>query len=560
MVAGSSRAEVNDVYISQGGGGNGSSCSSPLAASYFNTSSNWTSGTPSGTKIGSGTTVHVCGTITGGTNATILSFQGNGVSGNPITLHFESGAGLSAPYCSWTGNSAGCLVMSSLNHPHSYLVVDGGTPCGWTLASGSEGTCNGTIVNTASGTGMDTGTSTNGIEATACTNCEIKNMGIYNMYVQSGGDTSANPQDENCITFSGQNLLIHDNLMHDVGWCLWYVEANGDNNIQVYNNEVYNTPHPVNFSAGSSGTATNAYFYGNHFHDYENWNTSSCTYHVEGIHTDGSGATFNGLYFYNNMLGPGSGTCLFSDVYLSPNTGTAGSPAMVNQSSVFNNIIVVDGPGGEYGITVGGGNGNAVYNNTIVNLNTSTGSTEASGAALNWSNITQNSSYTFSFKNNASQGFFMMLTNDSTGSEGSGITGDYNVYSDCPSYGSAEGNCLQAFVPGGADSKWSTYMGNKYDQEQHSTNTGLLQGTYCCSGSLGLASNYSPASGSLVIAKATNLNSICSGQPNPGLGALCYDILGNQRPTSGAWDAGAFVSGSSGSAPAPPQALTAVAH
>jgi hypothetical protein len=42
-------------------------------------------------------------------------------------------------------------------------------------------------------------------------------------------------------------------------------------------------------------------------------------------------------------------------------------------------------------------------------------------------------------------------------------------------------------------------------------------------------------------ANSANLDSICKGQPNPGLGALCYDINGTPRPATGTgWNAGAY--------------------
>jgi len=561
VLAGDGLASTNHIYISQSGGGNGSSCSSPLIYTYFNSSGNWVAGAPAGTQIGPGTTVHVCGTITGAAGASgILNFQGSGTSGSPITLKFESGAGLSAPYCNWQGGPGACLIMSTPSKPHSYLVVDGGTPCGWTLATGSEGTCNGSIVNTANGVGLTYQSDTGGVEMRGCSNCELKNLGIYNLYQQSGGDTSAYPQGVNCVTFgSASNVLIHDNLMHDVGWCIYYIEGDGDNNVQVYNNEVYNTPHPVVFTGGSNSAAvaTNAYFYSNHFHDFENWNTPSCTFHVEGFHGTGLvGSVFNGLYIYNNVWGPGSGNCLWADVYLAPNNNTAGSPAMSNNSAVFNNVIVVDGQGGEYGICVGGGDGNAVYNNTIINANTASGSTAEVGGALTWANISQNSGYTFTFMNNATQGFKMMVIDDDTGSEGPGITADYNAYSQCPGWGVAEGQCFQAFATD-VDSFWTRYMANSYGQEQHSINTGLFPGGYCCNGTLGLGGNNQPTSASPLIGNGTSLYNLCKNQPNPGIGALCYDIQGNPRPISGPWTMGAFLGPPTVS---PPTNLTATPH
>lgn len=94
LLMGGKSASANNVYISQTGGGNGSSCSSPLAVSYFNTAGDWTSASPSGTQIGPGTTVHLCGTIT-----EEIFVGGSGVSGNPITIQFDqtTGGNISVP-------------------------------------------------------------------------------------------------------------------------------------------------------------------------------------------------------------------------------------------------------------------------------------------------------------------------------------------------------------------------------------------------------------------------------------------------------------------------------
>jgi hypothetical protein len=535
---------AGDIYIAQNatGGNTGGDCADAHSASWFNSSSNWGSGA---TQISAGTTVHVCGVITGSAGTSgILVFQGSGTNGAPITLKFEAGASLAAPYCGSLGNEQGCLVVSTASKPRSYITVDGGTPCGWTLTTGSEGSCNGSITNTANGTNLGNQADSNAVEMTACSNCEIRNLGIYNIYVQSGGATNADPQYQNCIVFSGSNLLIHDNQMHDVGWCLFYQNANGDNNISVYQNDIFNTPHPM-FWSGGTGTASNGFIYSNHFHDYANWNTSNGTYHVEGIHTSGTGPVFNNLYIYNNYFGPNEGANLFSQVYLSPNTGSPGSPAFVNQSYVFNNVchFTQTGP---ICITVGGGNGNAVYNNTMiadsVDNNNPTG--------LNWSNISQNGSYTFTFKNNASQGFYSMVNNDMNGAEGPGITADYNVYAACTD---PYGGCLNAFVQGGT-STWPTYQTNSFLQEKNSVPAALTPPNKCCAGTLGLnSSTYVPQSGSVVIGAATNLSSLCTGN----LVTLCSDAAGNPRPTSGNWDAGAYESGSSAQLPAPPTGLTA---
>jgi hypothetical protein len=538
-----SAASATNVYVSQtaSGADTGADCADAHSAAWFNTSANWGSGS---TQIGPGTTVHLCGTFTAGANATILTVQGNGASGNPVTIHFETGAGIQAGTCNSAPAPSGCIVLSTLANPHSYITLDGGTPCGWTWATGSEGTCNGYIEDTNSGTNLTQNTSTNAVLAEGCTGCEIKNLGIYNMYVQSGGDVNANPQYENCITFSGNGVSIHDNQMHDVGWCLWYIEQNGDSNLQVYNNDIYNTPHPTNFSGGGSGTASGAYWYSNHFHDFVNWNTPSCTYHVEGFHADATGAIFNNLYMYNNYIGPGTGSCMYAGIFWSAQAD------MIYNSVAFNNVVNIDDTTSlEVAISISG-NGDAVYNNTILDAN------PAEGIGLNWSSISANSGWTFTFKNNASQGFYTMVTNDSTGSEdahGASIVADYNLYSNCPS---GHGSCLQAFFPGGTSS-WAQYLSNTVGggQEQHSVYAGLWSGTYCCSGTLGIsASTFVPQSGSVLINAGTNLTSLCNGQPNPGLGALCFDARGNSRPNSGKWTSGAFNPASGGNSTAGPVA------
>ena len=114
VTIGMASASANDVYISQSGSGgaNGSSCSNAYPASFFNSSANWGAAE---TQIGPGTTAHLCGTI-----GTSLTAQGNGASGNPVTILFESGAKLSQPVCN---AMTGCLSLNG----RSFMVVDGGS-------------------------------------------------------------------------------------------------------------------------------------------------------------------------------------------------------------------------------------------------------------------------------------------------------------------------------------------------------------------------------------------------------------------------------------------------
>src|SRR5579872_2267748 len=107
---------AGDIYIAQNatGANTGADCADAHAASWFNSSSNWGSGSG---KIGPGTTVHLCGTFT-----SQMVGHGSGSSSSPITIHFESGAKISVPYCPTNG----CMNLNGL----SWITVDGGTPCG----------------------------------------------------------------------------------------------------------------------------------------------------------------------------------------------------------------------------------------------------------------------------------------------------------------------------------------------------------------------------------------------------------------------------------------------
>lgn len=99
ILAVGTHASATNIYIAQAaaGGANGADCADALPSSYFNNGGNWGSGA---NQIGPGTTVHLCGTITGAPGSTLLTVQGSGASGSPVTILFESGAQLNAPYWS----------------------------------------------------------------------------------------------------------------------------------------------------------------------------------------------------------------------------------------------------------------------------------------------------------------------------------------------------------------------------------------------------------------------------------------------------------------------------
>jgi hypothetical protein len=359
-------AATNAVYISQSGGGAGTSCGSAQAASYFNNSGNW-SASPTGIQIGPGTTVHICGTIT-----TTLTFQGSGVSGNVITLLAESGAALSQP--------AGNLV--NLNG-QGYLLLDGGT--------------NGVMQNTANGENLSYHTPTQAIQASGASNIEVRNWTMSNMYVAVAPNTNTvnSGFDEglsSCYSANGYGgtISIHDNVMHDNGWCVTMGDPSFGAVVNVYNNNVYNTNHC--FTVNSAEAAATISIHDNQCHDTANWDSYNDSYHHDGVHIfsgsqPGSSWAIYNNYFYGNWGANNTAhiftedtpynVTIFNNVFVQypGDVLNDGFIAMENGSSynahLFNNVFVGDGTtaGLPFGIRITSSGGAIIENNAFNSLN-----------------------------------------------------------------------------------------------------------------------------------------------------------------------------------------------
>jgi len=71
------------------------------------------------------------------------------------------------------------------------------------------------------------------------------------------------------------------------------------------------------------------------------------------------------------------------------------------------------------------------------------------------------------------------------------------------------------------------------------TASGETNASYSASSTVNLPAGTLQA-GSPAIRTGANLYSTCNGQPNPGLGALCFDFAGNVRSSTAPWDIGAY--------------------
>ena len=511
-------ASVTDVYIAQtvAGAGNGSSCANAYAYTFFSTSRNWGSGS---NQIGPGTTVHLCGTFTGAAGATLLTAQGSGASGTPVTILFETGAMMTAPY--W----ANAITIDGLSN----VVIDGGVPCGAVQGGQvSSNTCNGVIKNTANGTGLAYHANSNFISASSCNSCEIRNLALINNYVHtqcegnSGCDTAAGTVENSAIGFSGSNVKIHDNLIHDASWAVNDQANASDVNVSFYNNNVYNVAHGLALYGGNTWAGP-VFFYNNRVHDYQNWDTGNAdAYHADGIHAFGMNLAV--IYIYNNFFQTSNQCCITAHVFLE-----GGATWTTNGTYyIFNNVFLQ--PSG----AVNGllqpyiGNSNSIiYNNTIVTADSV--NSLALGPSGTHIKIINNVVTSAGFLNLLNGGGGTTFANPATDM-------DYQAYGNCSGYNCWEWNNIDT----GSFSTWASQCSGC---DTHSS----------YSASLALNADGSPSSQStMIIGKGKNLTSLCSGN----LTALCSDILGNPRPASGSWDSGAYAY-NSGPPPSPPTGLTA---
>ena len=506
-----------DTYVAQNAAGasSGADCADAHPASWFNSSANW--GTESG-KISPGTTVHLCGTI-----STNLTVSGSGSSGSPVTVLFESGANLTQSGC-----GGPFISMSNLN----YVTVDGGT--------------NGTIQNSGCAT---TGThgSSKGIVAQSCTNCEIRNLTIMNIYIHSGSNTEIDQTQSNCIVYSGDNFSIHDNTLHDAGWCL-YLQGSGVNN-RIYNNNLYNIDHGIIFTPSCCGaTAGPIYIYNNHIHDYANWDNSSNGYHHDGIHcytvpspypqssgTPVQGAHMAGFWLYNNLFDGNVGGNATGHVFLEPGVQTDGTatPCMdsTSQLHIFGNVLIGNTANGNIDL----GRDSAHPLTTPIDFfdNTVFGSSAANGREVVFENVKSANT-----KNNIVGGANKLWD----GVPYANL--DYNGYINCPPGTSF--NCWPVSSGSNNFSTWLSQCACDANAVNSQANTG---GVDQSTGTL--------AAGSVMIGVGTNLTNAVSGWPSEQQTALTTDRNGAARG-DGNWDIGALSFGSTEPTPPPPTNLSGV--
>lgn len=485
--------QAADYYVTQNatGSNSGSDCANAYSASWFNTAGNW----GGAGKINPGDTVHLCGTFTGAAGSNMLTFQGSGTAGNVITVRFESGAIMQAPY--WGQQGYGAIGATN----KSYIKIDGGT--------------NGIIQNTDNGStasGKTYHSYSYGIFMSGCSNVEIANLTIKNLFINTGGNSSGSSDTSGAgvfsIRFEGppySNIYVHDNTLSNArGQVYINVDSTStSSNINIYNNTISDNCWGIVAGGGSQNiSAIGINVYNNNITNWTLWQWPTATYHTDGIiiYADGSGSNISGNVFNNYIYGDLGGGSPTAFIFLESNT---------KNFNVYNNLLVGSGQswvemwlGGD--ICTGGGHN--IYNNTLVG-----GSSNNSAGSL-----VKMCSTGITFKNNifsnASAGI-MERPNNYSGI----IASDYNIFNTGYPIGDNDIAGPAAFL---TLSQWQS----SYSQDLHSmTGNPLFVGS----------SNYQLQSGSPAIGKATNLTSL-------NINSLNYDKINVARPSLGAWDIGAY--------------------
>ena len=560
MLIGGGTARANDIYLAQNAAGanNGSCCANAFPYSFFNAAGNWGG---AANQIGPGTTVHLCSVIADSLNGTLLTAHGSGASGNPVTIQFESGASLLSP-----GEAA---FINGGNFSH--FVITGRTTCGW--VNGAEVPCMESIYNTLNGYAGQTcpgGPCVDQVQTQVINNfnsdLEVRNLTIGPVYIHGGtSDTTFSAPGPKCVDFTtgGGTMNFHNLIMHDVGWCL----NGGGNLITVANVEIYHFDHGMGMGqyTDSPNTWTGITVHDSYLHDPGVWDQANNAFHHDGIHLFSYCATsadfcpstkITGVNIYNNRFGGDWGNNNTANIFFEPG---------ISNANIFNNVTVVY-PGRQLNNGQWNGYGTNVnfFNNTVL----------GPGAAYQTEKYSIFTGFGITIENNVWTDGGMISTNGPwpgvncpytiPPAEGGGTqpcvnlnyTLKTNAYLSAVGFANGLGytNCTGSSCAGNGFLNFTSTDFAVFEASAHETG-GVFGDTVEPNGTYFNASTGATTYGSPTIAAGTNLTSLCTSlgiSGNPCLG----DIAGTPRPSSGAWDIGAYqFSSGPNSPPSPPTSL-----
>lgn len=488
------KANAEDIYISQsaGGGDTGEGCENAHSIDWFRAEENWANPKQLG-KIGPGDTVHLCGTISG-----VLAIRQSGSPGLPITIVWESGAKLS--------QAAAERFVNCRNN--SYLVFDGGE--------------NGIIENTANGTGLGQAV-TKAFDISLCTNVEIKNLTIQNLYVHTSTSDNCPDVTRGAAVYSGgpcTDISIHDITFNHIGWVISFQFGSSTwaSNIKIFNNDFENFDHGIAIGQEDGGYFSNVNIFNNHFGSTVAWDTDSNKWHHDGLH-----------FYCNSGAATSSQTAIYNNLF-DGDWGTANATAMIffesrrtnNHADVFNNVFIA-----ENGSNITNGllqmrlaPNSRIFNNTIIG---SGKTTQTFGACITIGGDD------LTVQNNVIAGCATLVHFPNTSFVSGGL--DYNIYRDSTSSNTFK--WVDTFINSGNFAGWQSSSGEGGNSSYSDTSPVL-------------SSTGKPLSGSPVINVGINLS-------GAEIAAINSDKDGNPRPEDSAWDIGAY--NYENTSQSPPQAL-----
>lgn len=491
-------ASTHYIAPTAAGSGNASSCANAAAESTYG------GGTyPGG--VAAGDTIYACP----GTYTSTFFIGGNGTALNPITFQCDPSALFSAAV--WSGSYG---AISTGGGGASAWIVNG---CG--------------IQNTANGTGLANSAASKGMYL-ICNGfpCVVENSTVSNIYINNpsvnDNDTAgASTQGIEIIqasSASGGCVQWIANTVHDVEGAIYGYALPGTTSgcfLMSGANLMYNSGNPVQIFTDSS-TISLISLVGFTCHDGGNWSTTSDFFHQECVHIFSSpGSTISAVDLHNdfsygswNFL-PGQSN-FQGQYYVESNGGT------ITYAQFFNLIGESSTEPDGAQIECSQCDSAFIANNTLVGLH----NTDVQGGANQ--GISNRTAPGVTVENNIISQFYISLAADSGG--GSFAASNFNDFYDI--------------------AEW-TYHGTFYSSlAAFTTGTGFDANSVV--GNPLLSTAYVPLAGSPAINLGTNLTSQCTGM----LAALCFDLNGNPRPSTGAWTAGAV--NPSGGAPELPQEWT----
>ncbi|MGA9529601.1 MAG: choice-of-anchor Q domain-containing protein [Terriglobales bacterium] len=514
MTAGCAFGSATNVYITPDGNpaGNCPTGANTHNPTWFNAAANWGSGAA---QIGPGSTVLLCGTFTFAAGSTGLTVQGSGTSASPVTIQFDKGAILQAPYFKGTfGAPGGGIVLSGVSN----VTVDGKNT--------------GIIQNTDNGTNLGHSSASTGVYISSVSGVNVQNLTIQNIYANAGstpGAKDSNGWNANDIVIDQgavSNLVINHNTLNNA-----HAAVNTDlenytySGITISNNTMADHGWSISLGAYGNSHVSGVLIFGNYLTNWDNWQFPSDTYHTDGLIAYTNTSARFPISFYNNYLdtnlGNGSGTS-----YITCGQGTI--------CTIFNNVIAADSHtthSGGLQVCVTpmwlyqGSGPHDIYNNTFV------------GPGLDQTDVIIDSAAengfpapSFKFENNIVQGFGGLLATYATNTDDMASSNYNNFYQ-------MAGTSFASENVGGSGTQisYAKWQSSGFDAASTTSNP-QLSGTYTLQ------------TGSAAIGLGTNLTSL---DINP----LDLDKSGAPRPATGNWDSGAY-----GVSIAPPTNLSATVN